>query len=165
MQKGRRKFVEERAKSRCEICFAFTSNLAARLLGGISSPSLHIHHIYPRKLFPERERSKWLILLCQECHILVEGKWGTRKQVINWGRAIILRSILTELVSRRHIQRTLTGRTAGVDAEFASHNGDRTSKVYVEGVSYSKVFDIDCTFEGGLRPARERGERLDRLTK
>jgi 5-methylcytosine-specific restriction endonuclease McrA len=97
-KKSWRRPVKLRAGKRCEICFADKSNLAARILGSKSNQRLHIHHIYPRRTFPERVRDpENLVLLCQECHVAVEGKWGTRTQIINWGRAIILRLVVKQL--------------------------------------------------------------------
>jgi hypothetical protein len=91
---GRKKFVKVRANNCCEICFAKASNEANRLLGGSGMEALHIHHIYPMQSFPDKEESKWLILVCQECHGLIEGILGSREYVIAIGRARILRGII-----------------------------------------------------------------------
>jgi hypothetical protein len=90
--------MSRRWPKHCEICLAASSNQANRALGGHGSPTLHKHHIYPRRLYPElSHKGEFKVKVCQECHVNVEGKLGTRQQVINWGRAIILRQILKSL--------------------------------------------------------------------
>jgi hypothetical protein len=98
---------EEKQRKRgtcCEVCGVATSNQANRFLGGRGSYKLHTHHIYKQRLYPEKVGLReFQVRVCQECHNNIEGKIGSREQVIAWGRAIILRQICTELHERSSV--------------------------------------------------------------